>query len=120
VSPSGKLAGVTSFRSGHSYANAGSFSTQSVIYEVATGKPVATLESFTVFKDGKQFEPEDRNFWGVTFADGRTFYATMGTKKETHLVRGDLRSWKLETMPADGTGSTRLLLPGAVSPTVVR
>jgi hypothetical protein len=191
VSPSGRLATVTSFRSGHSYDSSGAFSTQAVIYKARSGKPVTTLEALHVFRDGKKFEPENRNFWGVTFVDDRQFYATMGTGKQTYLVRGDLARrvlttvhenvecpslapdgkrvafkhrgrdglWRFAvlelatgkmtllaerrsiddqlawadddnllyggpggvwTVPADGSGAPRLLLPDAVSPTVVR
>ena len=98
VSPSGKLAAVTSFRSGHSYDTSGGFSTQTVIYAAPSGKPVVTLEAMHVFKDGKTFEPENRNFWGVTFADDRHFFATMGTGKQTFLVRGDLADRTLRTV----------------------
>jgi hypothetical protein len=98
VSPSGKLAAVTSFRSGHSYAAAGEFSTQAVIYQSRSGKPVATLEALHVFRDGKKFEPDDRNFWGVTFADDRRFFATMGTGKTTFLVHGDIDDRVIRTV----------------------
>ena len=101
VSPSGKLAAVTSFRSGHSYDTSGAFSTQTVIYAARSGKPVVTLEAMHVFKDGETFEPENRNFWGVTFADDRHFFATMGTGKRTFLVRGDLVDGTLRTVHAN-------------------
>jgi hypothetical protein len=190
VSPSGRLAAVTSFRSGHAYSTPGAFSTEAVIYDVRSGKRVTTLEALNVFRDGKSFEPKNRNFWGVTFADDRRFYATMGTGDTTYLVRGDLAKrvlttvhenvecpslspdgkrigfkhreldgmWRFAvlelatgkvtllaehrsiddqlawaddhnvlyggpggvwTVPADGSGTPRLLLPDAVSPTVV-
>jgi hypothetical protein len=101
VSPSGALASSTAFRSGHSYQDPGQFSTQTIVFRTATGKPEATLEALHVFRDGKRYEPEDRNFWGVTFVDDREFFATMGTLRGTWLVRGDLEKRELRTVHAN-------------------
>ncbi len=80
ISPDGRYGTVTSFVTGHSYADPGKFSTKSTIFEMATGKKVADVEDFHVTKDGENFRSIDFNFWGVTFAkDDRTFYATLGT-----------------------------------------
>ena len=40
----------------------------------------------------------DINFWGVTFADDRRFYATMATGGKTYLVRGDMTTRTLTTV----------------------
>ncbi len=102
VSPSGELAAVTSFLAGHSYETAGGFSTTTRIFSPRSHKPVVdTLEEFHVFKNGERFEPVNRNFWGVTFADDRYFYATMGTGKETFLIRGDLADRVVTTVHAN-------------------
>ena len=49
--------------------------------------------------EGKRVAPVDRNFWGVTFSDdGDTFYATLRTRGNTWLVRGDLADRVLRTL----------------------
>ncbi|MFI8386731.1 TolB family protein [Streptomyces sp. NPDC085540] len=96
VSPSGHLVAWTVFRSGDSYAASGQFSTTAGIYDLRDGKHYGSLEDFTVLVDGERTQPDDMNFWGVTFAaDDRTFYATMSSKGTTHLVRGDLATREL-------------------------
>ncbi|GCE00137.1 TolB family protein [Embleya hyalina] len=91
VSPSGALVAWTVFVGGDSYAGA-DFSTRTGILDLRDGKLITSLEDFTVIRDGAdRSAPADANFWGVTFADDRVFYATMATGGHTHLVRGDLR-----------------------------
>jgi WD40-like Beta Propeller Repeat len=99
ISPDGRLGSVTSFVSGHSYADPGAFSTRTTILDMTRGRKLADLEDFAVTRDGRPFESIDFNFWGVTFAaDGNTFYATLASGGETHLVRGDLRARRLVTL----------------------
>jgi hypothetical protein len=88
VSPDGRWAATTVFVAGHSYAVEG-FSTQTTIFNTASG--VATgLESFAVSRNGHSFDSPDFNFWGVTFAGGTSFYATLGTGGHTYLIKGDI------------------------------
>jgi hypothetical protein len=101
VSPDGRYGAMTVFVRGHSYA-ASSFSTQTVLVDMATGIMLGAesedggdgrpgLEKFAVDRDGMRFEAEDENFWGVTFAaDGDRFYATLGSGGTTYLVEGDV------------------------------
>jgi hypothetical protein len=67
VSPDGRYGSVTLFVSGHSYAAAGTFSTQTTIIDLARGESLGDLEQFTVYRGGRQVVAVDRNFWGVTF-----------------------------------------------------
>ncbi|MGR4878544.1 TolB family protein [Streptomyces sp. LARHCF249] len=98
VSPGGRLAAWTVFVGGDSYAGTG-FSTRTSVLDLRTGRLEASLEDFTVLKDGKPYRSADVNFWGVTFtADERTFYATLGTAGRTHLVRGDLAERTVTTL----------------------
>lgn len=93
VSPDGRYGTVTAFVSGHSYAEAGKFSTQTTLIDLVRGRKVADVEDFVVEKDGERFDSIDFNFWGVTFArDPNRFYATLGSGDETYLVRGDVRA----------------------------
>lgn len=90
-SPDGTMVATTSFVSGHAYAAIG-FSTSTEIRRVSDGAAVAPLETWTLLIDGQPSAPVDRNYWGVTFIDDNTFYATVGmtTVGRTYLVRGDI------------------------------
>ena len=91
VSPDGRYGSVTLFVTGHSYADAGSFSTQTTLIDMKRGQKIADLEQFTVTLGGRQVTAVDRNFWGVTFGrDSDRFYATMATGGKTYLVRGSV------------------------------
>jgi WD40-like Beta Propeller Repeat len=93
VSPDGRLGAVTLFVAGHSYAAAGSFSTQTTILDLAHGRKIANLEDFVVLRGGRRVTAIDVNFWGVTFArDSDRFYATMATGGKTYLIRGSVRA----------------------------
>ena len=93
ISPDGRYGAVTSFVTGHSYADVGQFSTASTIIDLARGRKIADLEKdFAITVDGKRKTARDRNFWGVTFSrDGDTFYATMATGGKTYLIKASLR-----------------------------
>ena len=93
ISPDGRYGAVTSFVTGHSYADVGQFSTAATIIDLERGRKVADLErDFAITVDGKRATARDRNFWGVTFSrDGDTFYATMATGGKTYLIKASLR-----------------------------
>jgi hypothetical protein len=91
VSPDGRYGSVTLFVTGHAYAEAGTFSTQTTLIDLERGQKIADLEEFTVTHEGRQVTAVDRNFWGVTFAeDSDLFYATMATGGKTYLLRGSV------------------------------
>ncbi len=102
MSPDGRLAAVTVFVNGHSYAST-DFTTRTSLIDAASGTMLAPdLESFVVERDGRSVKAADFNFWGVTFThDARQFYATLGTSGQTLLVRGDLASRRM-TVLRDG------------------
>ena len=86
----GRFGVTTTFVTGHSYAQS-SFSTATVVYDMATQKSVANLEDFSFELRGAPYRAVDINVWGVTFAaDGRHFFATVASAGTTHLARGDL------------------------------
>jgi hypothetical protein len=90
VSPSGRLAAVTAFITGHSYASL-SFSTETTIIDVDRGEVLTDLEQFSVSRNGAVFQAPDFNYWGVTFAhDENRFYATLWSLAKTYLIEGDL------------------------------
>ena len=89
VAPDGRLAAITVFETGHSYAEAG-FSTKTTIVDTMAGRTLADLESFAVTRDDKPFREVDFNFWGVTFTqDSNRFYATLASGGVKYLVEGD-------------------------------
>ena len=90
VSPSGRMASITVFLSGHSYTSL-NFSTQTTIIDAVSGETLADLDKFSVMRNGESFQSPDFNFWGVTFArDENRFYATLWSKGQTYLVECDL------------------------------
>ncbi|HKP06162.1 MAG TPA: hypothetical protein VJU58_02815 [Microbacterium sp.] len=101
ISDDGTRIATTSFVTGHSYATIG-FSTETVVHG-DDGASFGNLESWTFVVDGEKTAPADRNFWGVTFIDDGSFYATAGltTADETYLIRGDIASRTLSTVAAD-------------------
>lgn len=93
VSPDGRYAAATTFVSGHSYADQGTFSTATVLIDLVRGRVLANLEEFAITRDGKRIRSEDVNFWGVTFAGGGDrFYATLATGGQTYLIEARVSS----------------------------
>jgi hypothetical protein len=93
VSPDGRYGSVTLFVTGHSYADAGTFSTETTLIDLARAEKIANLEQFAVTRSGRQVTAVDVNFWGVTFGrDSDRFYATMATGGRTYLIEGSVRS----------------------------
>ncbi len=90
---------MTAFVSGHSYADKGSFSTQTTLIDVQRAKVIADLEDFEITREGEKFESIDFNFWGVTFsADGERFYATLASRGKTYLIEGDIEARTARTL----------------------
>ncbi|WP_405150123.1 hypothetical protein OG589_16740 [Sphaerisporangium sp. NBC_01403] len=114
VSPSGHLVAWTVFVGGDSYAGS-DFSTRTSIVDTRTWTPTPTLEAYAIVKDGRPYHASDVNFWGVTFADDGHFYATLATKGETYLVRGDIAARTVTTLrpnvecPSLSPDGTRLI-----------
>ncbi len=93
VSSDGRYGAMTAFVNGHAYLENGGYSTETTIVDMRTGETVGNLETFKVSKDGRPFEEEDFNFWGVTFApDSNRFYATLRSHGRYYLVEGDVRA----------------------------
>jgi hypothetical protein len=99
VSPDGRYGSVTLFVTGHAYAEAGTFSTQTTLIDLRRGEKIADLEQFTVTHEGRQVTAVDVNFWGVTFArDSDRFYATMATGGRTYLIAGSVSGRTAHTL----------------------
>jgi hypothetical protein len=93
VSGDGRYGSVTMFEAGHSYADAGAFSTETTLIDMASGRRIADLEDFAVTRAGRLVTAVDVNFWGVTFArDSDRFYATLATGGKTYLLEGSVQA----------------------------
>lgn len=94
VSADGRYGSVTMFVTGHSYADAGQFSTATTLIDMRTGRSVANLEQFVTTRGGRRITAIDVNYWGVTFApdDSDRFYATLATGGRTYLIEGSVRA----------------------------
>lgn len=123
LSADGRMAAWTAFVYGDSYTSAG-FSTRTGIYDSRTDTVVPTLETFEVWRNGKDFTPPDRNFWGVSFLkDDNTFYATLGSSSSggTFLVRGDFAARTMTVLrenvecPSLSPDGTRLVFKKKIS-----
>ena len=91
VSADGRYGATTMFVTGHSYAKAGQFSTQTLLIDMRRGTTIANLETFTVSRDGRVVDAADVQYWGITFArDSDTFYATLATGGKTYLIKGSV------------------------------
>jgi hypothetical protein len=97
MSAGGEYVASTVFVAGHSYTDVG-FSTVTEIVASATGHSLGNLESWRIIKDGRPYRNADINFWGVTFGRDGTFYATLGTRGRTYLVRGNIAARELTTI----------------------
>jgi hypothetical protein len=124
VSPDGRWAATTVFVAGHSYAVVG-FSTQTLILDTASGVAIS-LESFRISRDGRSFDSPDFNFWGVTFAGGTGFYATLGSGGHTYLIKGDIARHTATVLrdgvecPSLSPDGTRIVYKAALSGTTSR
>ncbi len=88
LSPDGSMIATTTFVVGHTYASS-SFSTETII-RTAAGKNLGNIEFWHTTVDGKPLTAVDKNFWGVTFVNDNTFYATAASGGKTWLVKGDI------------------------------
>ena len=101
MSADGSLVATTVFVSGHSYS-APSFSTETIIRR-ESGEVVGNLEDFVTTVDGRPLTEIDRNYWGVTFVDDDTFYATAAsnTAGKTWLVKGSMSGRSMTSIRSD-------------------
>lgn len=98
VSPDGRLAAVTVFVAGHSYASS-VFSTKTILIDTQRGSTIADLEQFTVTRAGSTFKSVDFNFWGVTFTrDPNRFFATLSSRGVFYLIEGDANARRAQAI----------------------
>lgn len=91
VSPDGLLAAYTSFdRAGSEgyFTSPSDFSTFTRIVDAETGDELLRLEDLDVTRRGRPVDISDADLWGVTFAGGQRFYATLATDDGHHLISG--------------------------------
>jgi hypothetical protein len=95
------LISTTTFVAGHSYSGS-SFSTETIIRR-DSGDVVGSIEEFSTTVDGQPLTTVDRNYWGVTFVDDETFYATAAstTLGKTWLVKGSISERTMTSIRSD-------------------
>jgi hypothetical protein len=102
LSADGRMASWTTFVTGDSYAKTGTFSTRTAILDRGLDEFASNIETMPLHIGGQRHRSEDINYWGVTFAaDNKTFYATVSTAGQTHLIRGDQATWRAHTLRAN-------------------
>lgn len=100
------LVATTAFVTGHSYA-ADSFSTETTVKGVdgldggPDGRDYGNLQDFGITVDGEPLTTIDRNVWGVTFAGGDRFFATVASGGTTWLMEGDLEARTMASVATD-------------------
>jgi len=68
------------------------FSTWTRIVDSRTGKVLLKLEDLTVTKGGRPIKDQEAELWGVTFADGGDYYATLAARGDHYLIGGRVGS----------------------------
>ncbi|MFD8491766.1 hypothetical protein [Amycolatopsis sp. NPDC059657] len=123
LSPDGRMGSWTTFATGDSYAQPGSYSTRTAIMDREQSELSSNIEGIPLRIEDKAYRGEDVNYWGVTFMPGnRTFYATVGTGGRTYLIEGDNEAWKAHTLrenvecPSLSPDGTKLAFKKRVSP----
>lgn len=104
ASPDGEIVAWTGFAVGHSYLAVGEFATTTQLIEVERGIGANLETQFATFDiDNQPVDDEERNFWGVTFVDNETFYATIGVGADTSIVRGSIANSRLTVVHENAT-----------------
>ena len=97
VSQDGRYGAYTSFDAADSqtyFASSEAVSTNTRIVDMRTGRELLRLADLAVTRNGKPITavgPRDLftpQYWGVTFAGGDRFYATLGIGRDHHLIEG--------------------------------
>jgi hypothetical protein len=99
LSADGRLAAMTVFVSGHSYAGS-DFSTRTSVMDATDGRMlIEDLEAMTVLREEVPFKATDFNLWGVTFSrDSNRFYATLATGGKFYLIEGDVAARRVRVI----------------------
>jgi len=92
VSPDGRYGAFTSFLSGHTYtAGVRTFSVHTAIVDLRAGRELFSLDELEVVdRAGRPIRDSAANLWGVAFAGGDRFYATLGSGGRHHLIAGSI------------------------------
>jgi hypothetical protein len=99
ISPDGRVGTITVFVGKDLGYTSSTFSTRTILLDMASGELLTDLEQFSTWRNGSRFKAPDFNFWGVTFArDSNVFYASLRSQATTYLVRGDLALRKLTVL----------------------
>lgn len=105
VARDGSFAALTSFVTGHSYLQAGEFSTQTVVFTPDFSRQPLHLEDLAIADPAERYRAVDGNWWGVTFAPAEPgmAFATYGSGGNAEILRVDAESGTAELFLPDGS-----------------
>lgn len=104
ISPDGTNVSWTGFVTGHDYLAPGEFSTTTQLIDVERQASAELQDDFeTLLPHGEALGAIDENYWGTTYIDSQTFYATVGFGEETNIVAGDVRTGELNIVHANAS-----------------
>ncbi len=98
ISPDGGTVSWTGFVTGHDYLAPGEFATTTQLIDVERELGAELETDFQTFADGEEFLEETANYWGTSYIDEQTFYATLGFGAQNNLVFGDVRTGELHVV----------------------
>jgi WD40 repeat protein len=91
VSADGRYGAFTTFAASDAeayFANADEFSTNTRIVDMRSGRELLRVKDLVVSEDGERIATINPQYWGVTFAGGDRYYATLGTLEHHYLIEG--------------------------------
>jgi hypothetical protein len=96
ISPDGRYGAYTAFdvASAEGYfASTSEFEVTTRIFDMRSGRSLVSLESLELEdREGRPLEAADRQLWGVAFAGGDRYYATLATGDDHLLIEGRVGS----------------------------
>lgn len=106
ISADGRYGAYTTFESPDSqsyFNNTFEFSTNTRIVDMRTGKELLRLDDLDVplSKARDQYRDSTPDFWGVTFAGGDRYYATMAKGSNRFLIKGRIGESRAQALGAD-------------------
>lgn len=95
VSPDGRYGAYTAFNRDAAqgyFASSGAFITYTRIVDLHTGEVVLDLDDLDVVDRGRPFRSLSPQYWGVTFAEGGRYFATVASGRKHFMIAGDVSS----------------------------
>jgi hypothetical protein len=102
ISPDGRYGAYTAFDEVSSqgyFASTNEISTNTRIFDMRSGRELIDLADLKVTRDGRAYDLSDAQLWGVTFAEGDRFYATLASSEDEYLlIEGHVEAGRARTI----------------------